>query len=149
MAIVPYGRGQVVAGIKLGGKGDITKKSRLWELERIGPDVPTPAIYGDSAILLTDRGVLTAVEIKSGAIRWQSNLPRNPTRFYASPVVAGNRLICSREDGTVFVCRIGDGGMEILAENTLPGDTIASPVPHGDRLYIRTANRLYCIGRQS
>ena len=89
VAIVPYGRGQAVAGIQLGGKGDITKQSRLWEIERIGPDVPTPVIYGDTAILLNDRGVLTAVEIKSGDIKWQSNLPRKPTRFYASPRDSG------------------------------------------------------------
>ncbi len=149
IAIVPYGRGYAVAGIQMGGKGDITKKSRLWEVERIGPDVPTPAIYGDTAIVLTDRGALTAIGIKSGEIKWQSSLPREPTRYYASPVIAGDRLICCREDGTVFVCALSDDGMEILAENTLPGRAIASPVPHHDRLYIRTANRLYCIGRQS
>ncbi len=149
VAIVPYGRGAVVAGIQMGGEGDITKQSRLWEIERIGSDVPTPAIYRDTAIVLTDRGMLTAVEVKSGEIKWQSNLPRKPTRFYASPIVAGDRLICSREDGTVFVCRLSDDGMEILAENSLPGSAIASPVAHDDRLYIRTANRLYCIGRQS
>ena len=149
VAIVPYGRGHAVAGIQLGGKGDITKHSRLWEVERIGPDVPTPAIYRDTAIVLNDRGTVTAIEVKSGEVKWQSNLPRKPTRFYASPLVAGDRLICSREDGTVFICRLNDDGLEILAENTLPGSAIASPVAHGDRLYIRTANRLYCIGRQS
>ena len=149
VAIVPYGRGYAVAGIQMGGEGDITKNSRLWEIERIGPDVPTPAIYRDTAIILNDRGSLTAIEVKSGAIKWQSNLPRKPTRYYASPVVAGDRLICSREDGTIFVCRLNEDGMEILAENTLPGSAIASPVPHDDRLYLRTANRLYCIGGQS
>ena len=150
IAVVPYGRGYAVAGIKMSGKGDITQGSRLWEIQRIGPDVPTPVIMGDTAIILTDRGALTAVDIRSGDVRWKGELPRSPDRFYSSPIVSGNRLICSREDGTVFVTEISESGMKLLAENNFDGETIlATPIPHEDRLYVRTSSRLYCIGNKS
>ncbi|MCZ6673850.1 MAG: PQQ-binding-like beta-propeller repeat protein [Verrucomicrobia bacterium] len=149
IAIVPYGRGYAVAGIKMSGKGDITENSRLWEIQRIGPDVPTPSVHGNSAIILTDRGVLTAVDIESGDIRWTDNLPRTAAKYFASPMISGDRLICSRDDGTVFVCGLSDDGMDILAENSLGETIIATAVPYQDRLYIRTASKLYCIGGNS
>ena len=71
IAIVPYGRGYAVAAIKMSGKGDITKHSRLWKIKKIGPDVPSPTIYGDTTIILNDRGVLTAIDIESGNIQWE------------------------------------------------------------------------------
>ena len=150
IAVVPYGRGYAVAGIKMSGKGDITQGSRLWEIQRIGPDVPTPVIMGDTTIILTDRGALTAVDLQSGDVKWKGELPRSPGRFYSSPILAGNRLICSREDGTVFVTEVSDSGMKLLSENVFDGETIlATPVPHEDRLYVRTSSKLYCIGKSS
>ncbi len=146
-AIVPYGRGYAVAAIKMSGKGDITDQSRLWEHQRIGPDVPTPAVYGDSTIVLTDRGVLTAIDIESGKITWESALPRTKDKYFASPIISGDRLICSRVDGTVFVCGLNQDGIEVLSENHMGEAVISTPVPHNDKLYIRTANTLYCIGK--
>jgi len=149
IAIVPYGRGYAVAAIKMSGKGDITSKSRLWEIEKIGPDVPSPTIHGDSTIILNDRGVLTAVDIESGDIRWTSELPRTAAKYFASPIISGNRLICSRDDGTVFVCELNKDGVEVLSENIMGEAVIATPVPFGDKLYVRTASTLYCIGKSS
>ncbi|MCB1120539.1 MAG: PQQ-binding-like beta-propeller repeat protein [Verrucomicrobiae bacterium] len=147
IAIVPYGRGAAVAGIKMSGRGDITRGSRIWELERIGPDVPTPAMWGNTAIILTDRGAITAVDVESGDIRWQSDLPRTANKYYGSPFVAGDRVVCSRDDGTVFICKLDESGMEILAENNLGEPIISTPVPYQDKLYIRSANTLFCIGQ--
>jgi len=149
IAVVPYGRGYAVAAIKMSGIGDITHSSRLWEIQKIGPDVPTPAIYRDTTIILNDRGALTAVDINSGEIQWESALPRTAAKYFSSPFVSGDRLICSRDDGTVFVCKLSDDGLDVLSENNMGGTLHATPVPYNDRLYIRTASKLYCIGEKS
>jgi len=149
IAVVPYGRGYAVAAIKMSDKGDITSKSRLWEIERIGPDVPTPTVHGDSTIVLTDRGVITAINLESGNIAWESSLPRTKDKFFASPIISGERMICCRDDGTVFVCGLSKGGIEVLSENNMGEAVIATPVPHDDKLYVRTASTLYCIGKSS
>ncbi|MFA7172351.1 MAG: PQQ-binding-like beta-propeller repeat protein [Kiritimatiellia bacterium] len=39
IAVVPYGREQWVAGVKLGGSGDVTATHRLWEKRGINTDV--------------------------------------------------------------------------------------------------------------
>ena len=45
MAVVPYGRGDRLHGIKLGGSGDVTATHRLWRRDNSGAFVPTPAEY--------------------------------------------------------------------------------------------------------
>lgn len=147
IAVVPYGRGYAVAGIKMGGRGDITEGSRIWEIQRVGPDVPTPALWGDTVIILNDRGVVTAVDLKSGDMQWQQELPRTAAKFFSSPFVSGDRLVCSRDDGTVFVCGLNRKGLEILGENQMGEPILSTPVPYEDRLFIRGANTLYCIGQ--
>lgn len=149
IAVVPFGRGYAVAGIKMSGRGDITKDSRLWEIQRIGPDVPTPAFFGDQAIILNDRGGLTAVDIESGEIHWKEELPRTAAKYFASPMISGDRLICARDDGTVFVCQLGGSGMKVLSENNMGETILATPVPYEDRLYLRTSSQLFCIGKNS
>ncbi|MDG2168621.1 MAG: PQQ-binding-like beta-propeller repeat protein [Opitutales bacterium] len=148
-AIVPYGRGYAVTAIKMGGMGDITSTSRKWEIQRIGPDVPTPTVYGESTIVLNDRGIINAIDIDSGNIIWESALPRTKDKYFASPIIAGDRLICCRDDGTVFICGLNKDGMEILSENHMGEPVIATPVPYNDKLFIRTASTLYCIGEKS
>jgi hypothetical protein len=44
------------------------------------------------------------------------------------------------------VVSVGAGEPRILAENALSGFTLASPAIAGGRIYVRTAEHLYCIG---
>ena len=44
VAVVPYGRGTHLAGIKLGGKGGVTDTHRMWTRTDSGSFVPTPAV---------------------------------------------------------------------------------------------------------
>ncbi|MGI9428555.1 MAG: PQQ-binding-like beta-propeller repeat protein, partial [Bythopirellula sp.] len=57
VAVVPYGRGNFVAGIGLAdASGNTTSSHRLWEKSKIGANVPTPVILGEQVILLGDKG---------------------------------------------------------------------------------------------
>jgi outer membrane protein assembly factor BamB len=44
VVLVPYGRGTHIAGIRMGGKGDVTESNRLWTRSDSGSFVPTPAV---------------------------------------------------------------------------------------------------------
>ena len=59
----------------------------------------------------------------------------------ASPVLAGDKLYCAREDGTVMVGRVTDGGFELLAENEMGEQLIAS------QLFDRPGQRLQHHGQ--
>jgi outer membrane protein assembly factor BamB len=148
IAIVPYGRGEFLAGVRVGGSGDITKGARIWETSGRGKsaDVPTPAVVGERAYLLTDKGRIACVNMKTGEEIWSADLPPNRNKFYGSPVLAGDKLYGVREDGVIFVGRVSDKGFELLADhNDMGGRVIASPVPIRGGLLVRGDEYLYRI----
>jgi outer membrane protein assembly factor BamB len=61
-------------------------------------------------------------------------------------VLAGDMLYTTREDGTIFVGRVTDAGFELLAENDMGEQLIATPVPIRGKILIRGADHLFCVG---
>jgi outer membrane protein assembly factor BamB len=146
IAVVPFGRGKFLAGVRLGGTGDITQSNRLWDKAGIGADVPTGVCRDGKLYLLTDTGRIVCLQLQTGDELWAHDLPKNRNKYYASPVLAGDKLYCAREDGVVFVGRVKDDGFELLAENKLTDHLIATPVAIRDGLLIRADEFLYRIG---
>jgi hypothetical protein len=64
----------------------------------------------------------------------------NPAPAYCTP----SKLYAAREDGVVFVAQV-EGKFEMLAENPMEEQVIASPVPVDNRLLIRGEKHLFCI----
>lgn len=146
MIVAPYGRGKTVIGIKLGGKGDVTESHVKWKKTGDGPDVPTPAVANGRAYILSDKGVLTCVDVKSGNKLWSGQTEKHRLQFSSSPVLADGKIYITREDGKTFVLAQGDE-FKILAENELDGSqTVATPVFVDGHILLRTDTHLYCIG---
>src|SRR5262249_6834420 len=87
LAIVPYGRGTRLHGIKLGGSGDVTTSNRAWAREDTGTFVPSPVEYKGMIYLLRDRGEVECVNPANGQTVWKNELPKHSSSYYASPVV--------------------------------------------------------------
>ncbi len=150
LAIVPVGRddrpGQSrVHAIRLGGSGDLPESRRAWKREDLGVFVSSPAAYQDRLYLLRHRGDIACLDPASGNTLWTGSFPRTSSSFYASPVIANGVLYAAREDGTVFVARVGER-FELLAEIPMGERIISTPVPTGDRLLLRTDKHLFCVG---
>jgi outer membrane protein assembly factor BamB len=148
IAVVPYGRTKFTAAVKLGGKGDITASARLWERADLGADCPTPVASGGKVYVLSDRGQINCIDLKTGKDIWVDAIPRASANYYSSPILAGDLLYCAREDGAVAVVKVSDSGMEVLSINDMGELIAAAPVPVRDRLLIRGAQHLYCLGAQ-
>lgn len=145
IAVVPYGRGKMLAGVKLGGMGDVTETSRLWtDMQNAGADVPTPVVQNGKAFILGDAGDVTCRALKSGDVIWTGKLPRHRDKYYASPILAGSNLYCTREDGKVFVVDAGEK-FNLLAENDMGERIIATPVPVRNSLLIRGEEHLFRV----
>jgi outer membrane protein assembly factor BamB len=149
IALVPFGRGNHVAAVRMGGEGDTTKTQRLWTLDKRGSDCATPAAQDGKFYLLQDtgptRGTVCCLDAESGKVLWESALPKGPAIYYASPMIAGDRLYCGRSDGTVFCGRITDGGLTDVTANELQEPLVATPVAIGDSLLVRTHEHLWCF----
>ncbi|MFN9373285.1 MAG: PQQ-binding-like beta-propeller repeat protein [Planctomycetaceae bacterium] len=117
----------------------------LWKLSKGVPFVPSPVVVDDLVYLVTDEGILSAVETATGKLKWKQRLGG---MFSASPVASGKRIYATSESGTTHVWRAG-AAFRRLAENILPGQVLASPAVVGDRLYLRTETHLYCLAADS
>jgi outer membrane protein assembly factor BamB len=145
VAVVPYGRGSRLHGIKLGGSGDVTATHRLWSRQDTGTFVPTPAAADGKAILVRDGGEIEAIDPLTGKTAWKGALPKASAKFYASPAVAGGKIYAAREDGMVFVAT-ADEKCELLLQNDAGERIAASPVPVGGKILLRTEKHLICVG---
>tara|TARA_R110002096_G_scaffold104771_10_gene230722 strand:- start:3338 stop:4609 length:1272 start_codon:yes stop_codon:yes gene_type:complete len=148
IAVVPFGRTKFTAGVKMGGSGDITEGSRLWEREDVGADCPTPVGRDGKVYLLTDRGKIHCIEATTGKDIWTGAIPRAAAKYYSSPILAGDLLYCAREDGVLATVQISDDSMEVLSQNEMGERLAAAPVPVNGKLLVRGVEHLYCFGSE-
>ncbi len=146
VVVAPYARGESVTAIRLGGDGDVRDSHIVWEKTGIGADVPTPIAHDGRVYVCRDNGNLTCLDLTSGDELWTAEMPSNRNAFSASPILVGDRLYLTREDGATFVVSTSGESHDILAENQVEGFVVATPVFANGRILIRTDVKLYCIG---
>jgi outer membrane protein assembly factor BamB len=125
------------------GRGDVTGTHRLWTFDR-GPDVPTPTTDGTLLYVVTDKGILWCLDLRTGKNVYGPQRLAVGT-YSSSPLLADGKLYITSEDGLTSVVKAGPA-FELLAENPLEGFTLASPAAAHGQLFLRTGKALYCIG---
>lgn len=113
--------------------------------------VPSMLVKGDQLYATMDAGFAVCWDSATGKERWKERLGG---AFFASPVLAGNRIYATNLTGKSYVFSTDPKEFKLLATNQLGEEMYASPVISGSRLYLRvTAKRggrqewLYCIGK--
>lgn len=149
MVVIAYGRNDRgtprLHGIRLRGNGEVTSTNHVWKRDDVGTFVPTPVAYKGRVILVRDRGEVACIDPATGKTVWEGTFPRNRANFYASPLIAGDKLYAPREDGTVFVASVANDKFEVLSENNMDESVIGSPVPAADGILIRGEKHLFYI----
>ena len=131
--------------VRLGGAGDVTKTHVAWTLSRGAPHTPSPVLAGDELYVVTDTGVASCVDARTGRVLWQQRMTGN---FSASPVAADGRVYFQSEEGETTVIAAGPV-FRRLAVNALDGAMLASLAVSGGAIFIRTDTHLYRISRQA
>ncbi len=150
------GRGMVIVNagfpdkrtfaVKLGASGDLTGSANVaWTYDKGTAYVPSGLLYGDYVYLMTDRGLLTCLDARTGAVQYDNGRLPVPATFTASPVACEGRILLVSEDGDTFVVKAGPKH-EVLAVNSLEEPVYASPAVSQGNLFIRGEKTLYCIG---
>lgn len=129
----------VLYGLKLGGKGDITDTHVAWKLAKGAPRNASPILVGDELYIVSDNGITTCLDAKSGEQHWQKRISGD---YSASPLYADGRLYLLNEIGKTTVLAPGKE-YNVLAENELPGRTLASISAAHGALFLRTDTMLY------
>ena len=139
-------RQKPLLALRAGGTGDITTSHLVWKWdEKNGPDVPTPACDGMYLYFADDRGMALCLEPTTGKIIWG---PERTARgvVSASPLVADGKIYITNEDAVTTVLTAGSEYKELAVNKLDQAYTLSSIAVSGNRLYLRTATHLYCIG---
>jgi hypothetical protein len=131
----------VLMAIRPDGNGDVTKTHVAWQWSRGVSLTPSPLVEGDEIYMVSDNGIATCLDAKSGQQIWRQRLG---DAFSASPVSVEGRIYFLSERGETTVIRAGRE-FEKLAVNRLEGSTLASPAIDGRAIYLRTDSHLYRI----
>jgi WD40 repeat protein len=143
LVIVNTYDGDRLLAIRPGGSGDVTATHVAWRFGKSTPTRPSQVVVGDHLYMVSDNGVFTCLDVRSGAIRWQE---RRTGRHSAAVVAAGGRIYACDEDGTTSVVEPTPERLTVVGENRLESGCMASPAVVGDDLVIRTKTHLYRIG---
>jgi outer membrane protein assembly factor BamB len=132
--------------VKLGGSGDLTDTPFVaWHYEKGTAYVPSTLLYGEFLYLMTDRGILTCVDARTGSVKYDNGRIPVPATFTASPVAVDGKILLTSEDGDTYVIKAGPEH-QVLAANSVGEPVYASPAIADGRLFIRGEQHLFCIG---
>lgn len=129
--------------IRPGGKGDVAKTHVLWKVETGAPYISSIIYYEGLIYMIGDVGVATVADAKTGERVWQE---RVGGVYTASPVAADGKVYFLSEDGETVVLSAGRNP-RVLARNKLAARQLASPAVSGGRLFIRSDDTLFAIGK--
>ncbi|MFM7843768.1 MAG: PQQ-binding-like beta-propeller repeat protein [Planctomycetota bacterium] len=130
-----------VLAIRPTGTGDVTETHVAWTIKKAAPHTPSLLLVGDELYMVSDRGVATCVEARTGKEIWQERIGGN---YSASPLYADGKIYFPAEGGESTVVQAGREFVTV-AKNTLPERTFASYAVTGQSLIIRTEGFLYRI----
>jgi len=129
--------------IRPGGKGNVANSHVLWRVPTGAPYVSSLVYYDGLIYMVGDVGVVTVSDAKTGERVWQERIGGV---FSASPVAADGKIYLLSEGGETVVLAAGRTP-RVLARNKLDARQLASPAISGGRLFIRSDDALFAIGR--
>jgi len=135
----------VLMAIKVDGRGDVTATHVAWMLDKGAPLDPSPLLVGDELYTVSDQGIASCLDAKTGKAHWQERLGGN---YSASPVLVGDAIYFLSEDGATTIVK-ADKTFTKLGSNQIKGRTFASPLPTEGALFLRTDTRLLRIDAEA
>ncbi|MFC5455110.1 PQQ-binding-like beta-propeller repeat protein [Prosthecobacter fluviatilis] len=134
-----YGKSAVVA-LKYAG---LKTPEVAWRNNKNAPKMCSPVLHDGLIFYVDDGGIVSCVDTKTGEAYYRERIGG---KYSSSPILADGKLyFCSREGVVTIVNATKE--FKILAQNTMDGAIMASPIADGGALFIRTDKALYKIGK--
>jgi len=129
--------------IRPGGQGNIASSHVVWRVPSGAPYISSLVHHDGLIYMVGDVGVLTVTDAKNGERVHQERIGGV---YSASPVAADGKIYLLSEDGETIVLSAGRTP-RVLSRNKLDARQLASPAISGGRLFIRSDDTLFAIGR--
>lgn len=142
------GQPKLAIGIRLGGSGNLKDTPFVvWKYNKGTAYVPSPILFGDYLYLMTDGGIITCLEARTGAVKYEGGRVPVPATFTSSPVAFDDKILLTSEDGDTFIIKAGPA-CEVIRTNSIGEPIYASIAIAAGKLFIRGEKNLYCIGKK-
>ncbi|MGE0132426.1 MAG: PQQ-binding-like beta-propeller repeat protein [Blastocatellales bacterium] len=145
------GRGKALFAVRPGAAGDISlakdqtsNEYVVWSQPRGGTYLPSSLVYEGGVYALTETGILSRFDAKTGKQTYKTRIDPAATAFTTSPWAYNGKLFCLSEEGQTFVIAAGEQ-FKLLHVNALDDMAQATPAIVGERLLIRTERSLFSI----
>lgn len=105
--------------------------------------IPAMLVHDDHLYAVTNNGMAYCWKADTGDEAWKSRLGGN---YSASPLLVNDHILVPSESGVTKVFKANPQKFELVSENSLSGLTRATPAICGNKIFLRIADRLYCVG---
>ena len=127
--------------IRPDGHGYVTDTHVEWTQKKGAPHTPSPLLIGSELYLVSDGGIATCLDAKTGDVHWSERVGGN---FSASPVFADGKIYLQDEAGKGTVLKVGKK-FQRPGENGFSEKTLASYCVGDGAIFVRTEERLYKV----
>lgn len=115
--------------------------------------VPSLLEHGGFLYAVQDNGVACCWKFDTGKKMWESS--ERMGTFSASPVLVGDNIYATSESGKTTIFKASPDSFQLVGENQLGSEAMATPTICGGRIYMRVAitekghrqEMLYCVGK--
>src|SRR5260221_8953043 len=90
---------KLAVAVRPGGVGDVTESRVLWRYTKGTAYVPSPILYDGYVYLMTDKGLITCLDAKTGEVKYEGARPPVAASFMASPIAIDGKLLIMSQDG--------------------------------------------------
>ncbi|MBS1826667.1 MAG: PQQ-binding-like beta-propeller repeat protein [Acidobacteria bacterium] len=121
----------------------------LWRFGKGFEGVIPSALLADGMLYsVKNGGILTAFDAKTGEVTKMGRMEGALGGYSSSPVMAEGRIYFASEEGKVAVVRAGRE-WAVMQVNDLGEGMFATPALSAGKIFVRTAEALYCFGALS
>ena len=127
------------------GKGELRDENLAWKYTRGLPYVPSSLLYRGKFYMARDGGMVTCLDAKTGKPIYEQERLGALGSYYPSPVAADGRIYICSNDGKFTVIAAGEKP-EVLGRSELGERCPTTAAIANNKLFIRSANHLWCFG---
>lgn len=115
-----------------------------WSYTKGTSYVPSPLFYDGYLYLMSDSGMLTCLEAKTGDVKYAAKRVPDPGNFTSSMTAFDGKILMTSNDGDTYVIKAGPE-FDVMQKNSVGESVTASPALAGDSIYIRSDKSLFRI----
>ena len=122
-------------------EGDATETHVHFERSKVAPKKSTPVVVNKLAFMVSDKGVASCIDTKTGEEQWVKRLGG---KFAASPITDREKILALSESGKIHIFAASKK-YQSLGEMKFADGFHASPAAIGGNLILRSQTHLYRI----